>query len=51
MNELLEKVNQLRFNYCHVVEVHDVYELEVIADQIYSDNIDDIETHKYLFCG
>lgn len=42
MNPLLEKVIERRKgHYCHVVEVSTVYELEVIAEAIVSENKND----------
>jgi hypothetical protein len=41
MNRIIEDTLKERFNYCHVLEVHDLYELQSLIDQIYDSYINE----------
>lgn len=49
MNALLEKViNSRNGQYCHVVEVSEVYELESIAEAIISENQNEFDAETII---
>jgi len=37
MEKIIEKMYKNRFNYCHVLEVNDIYELKTNIECIYED--------------
>lgn len=49
MNHLLNKVIESRKgHYCHVIEVNDIYELQICAESIYNENIDEFSKETIL---
>jgi hypothetical protein len=49
MNQLLEAVYKSRGgHYCHVIEVSNIYELQICAESIYNENIDEFSKETIL---
>ena len=46
MNTILQDITKIRFNYCHVLEVQDVFELESIIDSLYDEFIEKYELEE-----